>query len=283
MKSRKWMTRRTFLQYTIQGCILATVGNYARAGGEDEVIQTVRGPIRPEEFGFVLPHEHIMCDFIGADKTGAHRWNADEVVEVMQPYLESIRKLGVTGFVDCTPAYIGRDPEILARLSKATNIHMVTNTGFYKEPYLPGYAFEETADQLAARWIHELREGIGDTAIKAGFIKIAVNPGRLIPIQQKIVRAAARAHKATGAIIASHTGHGIAALEEIDILEEEGVHPRHLIVVHADSEKDEQYHHQIAQRGAWLEYDAVRSEASDRYLRMIRSIADAGYAEQLLI
>ena len=42
-------------------------------------ILTVRGPINPDELGATLPHEHVMVDFIGADKTGPQRYDPDEV------------------------------------------------------------------------------------------------------------------------------------------------------------------------------------------------------------
>lgn len=248
-----------------------------------QVIQTVRGPIAPNELGFTLPHEHVMCDFISAEQTGPHRWDQDEVVAVMQPYLEAIREQGIRGFVDCSPDYIARDPLLLARLSENTDLHIVTNTGLYKEPFLPAHAFTESADQLAARWTTEIREGIGDSGIKAGFIKIAVNPGPLIPIQQKIVRAAARTQLATGAVIASHTASGVAALEQLEILQEEQVDPDRFIFVHADSEMDERYHLQVAERGAWVEYDQLKEEEEQRYLRLIRNLVNAGYADQLLL
>ena len=247
------------------------------------VIQTVRGPISPESLGFALPHEHVMCDFIGAAETGPQRWDPDEVVAVMQPYLQRIRDLGVRGFVDCSPAFIARDPLVLRRLSEATGLHIVTNAGLYKEPFLPPYAFAESADQLADRWIAEIREGIGDTGIRAGFVKIAVNPGPLIPIQQKIVRAAARAQIATGAVVASHTASGVAALEQLDILEREGADPGRFIFVHADVETEERYHLQVAARGAWVEYDQLKQEEEARSLQLIRSMVDAGYSERLLI
>jgi len=247
------------------------------------VIQTVRGPIGPEELGFTLPHEHVMCDFIGANQTGPHRWDRNEVVQVMEPYLKAIHALGVRSFVDCSPKFIARDPLVLARLAEGTGLHILTNAGLYKEPFLPPYAFEESADQLAARWAKEIQETIGDTGIRAGFIKIAVNPGPLIPIQQKIVRAAARTHRNTGAVIASHTASGLAALEQLEILEEEGVDPDRFIVVHADTEPDERYHLRIAERGAWVEYDQLREEEEERHLRLIRMMVDAGRAEQVLI
>ncbi len=70
---------------------------------DNSFIQTVQGRIKPDQLGITLPHEHIMVDFIGADKVSRDRYNADEVFEVMLPYLKEIRALGVTGFVECTP------------------------------------------------------------------------------------------------------------------------------------------------------------------------------------
>jgi phosphotriesterase-related protein len=250
---------------------------------ETRTIQTVQGAIPADTLGLTLPHEHIMCDFIGAEKTGKHRYNADEVVEVMTLYLKEVHDLGAKSFFDCTPMFIGRDVEILARLSKATGINIVTNTGLYKEPFLPQYAFEVSADGLAERWVKEYEEGIEGAAIKPGFIKIAVNPGALIPVQQKIVRAAAKTHQATGLTIASHTGHGPAALETIDILESEQVAPENFIVVHTDSEPNHEYHLQIAKRGAWVEYDAIGRKPPEQHLEWIASLLDAGYEDQLLL
>ncbi|MGQ9514712.1 MAG: hypothetical protein ACUVTL_06655 [Thermoproteota archaeon] len=92
-------------------------------------IRTVLGDISPEKFGLALVHEHIMCDFIGADKVGKERYDPKEVYEVMLPYLEEIGGLGVTGFVDCTPAFLGRDVQLIADLAKASKIYILTNTG----------------------------------------------------------------------------------------------------------------------------------------------------------
>lgn len=257
------------------------------ANGEKEkltrIIRTVLGDIPADEFGIALAHEHIMCDFIGAEKTGKQRYNPDEVFEVILPYLKGIKELGIKSFVDCTPMFIGRDPEILARLSKATGLNILTNTGLYKEPFLPQYAFDMSAGQLAEIWIKEIEDGIEDTGVKAGFVKIAVNPGNLIPIQKKVVRAACITHKATGAIVASHTANGVAALEEIDIFEDEKVDPNKLIVVHADAEKEQSYHFEMAKRGAWVEFDGVSPNSADREIKIIRDMLDKGYEDRLLI
>ena len=180
------------------------MGASARAAGEPSTdlrgkILTVRGPIEPDDLGLTLPHEHVLVDFIGADQVGPHRYDAIEVKRIMTPYLAALVEQGITGFIDCTPNFLGRDPMILRDLSEHTGLHILTNTGLYKEPYLPDYVFSQSADELAESWTDEILYGIGETGIKAGFIKIAVFPEPLKPVQQKIVRAAARTHNQTGA------------------------------------------------------------------------------------
>ena len=278
------LERRRFLK-TLAALSVSTL--VAGCGEQSEpsaaTIMTVLGPIPASDLGKTLPHEHIMVDFIGADQTGPHRWDDNEVFETMLPYLQAIRDQGVQAFFDCTPAYLGRDVEILARLSRATGLHIITNTGFYKEPYLPQRVFESDADAIAREWIAEWQQGIDGTPIKPGFIKIAVHRELLKPTQEKIVRSACRTHNATGLTIACHTGHGPAALQMLDILQEEGTPAHALIVVHANSEKDVTFHIKIAERGAWVEYDNIGSWEPQKHIDLIQTMLDKGYGDQLLL
>lgn len=245
-------------------------------------IQTVRGPIDAADMGPTLTHEHILVDFIGAEEVSPDRYDPDEVFEVMLPYLKDLKAAGIQTLFECTPDYLGRDPALLKRLSLASGLHIVTNTGWYKDPFLPPFAHEATAEEIAAKWIEEATEGIGPEKIRPGFIKIAVNPGDLIEVQRKIVRAAALTSKATGLTIASHTGHGGAALQELDILEEVGVEPSRLVVVHSDGEPDQELHWRIAERGAWLSYDGIREGNAETKLSLVLE-ALKRYPDQLLI
>jgi phosphotriesterase-related protein len=246
-------------------------------------IQTVRGPIAPEDLGPTLIHEHLIVDFIGAEQTGPHRWQQDEVIARMLPYLLEIKAQGITGFGDCAPMFLGRDPVLLRRLSELADMHIITNTGQYKEPHLPAYAFQLSAEELAATWIQEWREGIGDTGIRPGFIKIAVNPGPLLPIQRKIVRAAALTHLATGLTVASHTGHAVAAQESLDIAEEVGMPLDRYIVVHADGIPDLTDHQRLADRGAWLEYDGLGGRPLAEHLALVEAMLAYGAVDQMLL
>jgi phosphotriesterase-related protein len=246
-------------------------------------IRTVLGDISPDGLGFTLAHEHVLCDFIGADKVSRERYDPQEVLRIMLPYFGEIMGLGVRGFVDCTPAYLGRDAQLLANLSRATGINILTNTGLYKEPYLPPYAFECSIDGMAERWTLEIDEGIDGTIVKAGFIKIAVNPGDIVPVQQKVVRAAARCSLSTGAVIACHTGEGRAAIQLLKIVEDEGLDPDRLIVVHCDAIEDLKYHAEIARHGSWIEYDGISEENADRTLGSIDFAIKNGFEGNILL
>jgi phosphotriesterase-related protein len=246
-------------------------------------IETVRGRIDPSEMGLTLIHEHVMCDFVGASETGPHRWDREAVTARMLPYLRAIAERGVRTFVDCSPRYIGRDPVLLQTLSRLANVHMVTNTGFYKEPFLPEWAMDVRAEELAEHWMAEWQHGIEGTGIRPGFIKIAVNPGPLVPVQQRIVRAAALTHLATGLTVASHTGHAGAAIESLDIVESAGMDPARYIIVHANSMRDIAAHDALAARGAWLEYDGLGAESAAWHADLVVHALERGYGGQVLL
>jgi phosphotriesterase-related protein len=185
-------------------------------GTHPQFVQTVLGPVPPDRMSVTLAHEHVMVDFIGAAGITRDRYRPDEVFQVAQPHLQRIKELGCQTLVECTPAYIGRDPELLRRLALATGLNILTNTGYYgagKNKYLPEHALTESAEQLSARWIREAKEGIEGTGIRPGFMKIGVDAGPLSEVHRKLVSAAARSHWATGLTIAAHTGNGVAALE----------------------------------------------------------------------
>ncbi len=249
-------------------------------------VQTVQGVIRSVDMGITLPHEHILVDFIGAESVSPDRYDAEEVFRVALPHLQQLYKLGCRTLVECTPAYLGRDAALLQRLSKASGLQILTNTGYYSAvggKYLPSHAFSETATQLSARWVREWAAGIDGTGIKPGFIKISVDKAPLKEYSQKIVKAAALTHLQTGLTIAAHTGNGAAALEEIEILRSNGVKESAFIWVHAQNEKDAKVHQEMARRGAWVEFDGLNAENIEDYLQYVQSMRKAGLLQNTLL
>ena len=107
-------------------------------------------------------HEHVLVDFIGAAEVSPARYDADDVFTRALPFLRQAKALGCATLVECTPAYLGRDPRLLRRLAEASGLHILSNTGYYganKDKHLPPHAFTETPQQLAARWIRECEHG----------------------------------------------------------------------------------------------------------------------------
>ena len=175
------------------------------------LVQTVTGPIAAARLGLTLMHEHVLVDFIGADQVSPQRYDANHAFTTVLPHLLQARQHGCATLVECTPAYLGRDVTLLKRLSEASGLHILSNTGYYgaaKDKHLPRFAFTESAEQLAARWTREFEQGIDGTSIKPAFMKIGVDEAPLSDVDRKLVRAAAitsRSHRADDRL--SH-GHG---------------------------------------------------------------------------
>ncbi len=261
------------------------VASAERAAAEGRWIQTVKGKIPAADLGRTLAHEHVLVDFIGAEQVSPTRYDADEVFRVALPHLKQARELGARALVECTPAFLARDPALLVRLSEASGLHVLTNTGLYgarKNIFLPAYAHAESAEQLAARWIAEARDGIGNTGVRPGFIKSGVDAEPVLsPVQRKLIAAAALTHAATGLTIAVHTGRG-PGLEQLDVLTEHGVGAEAWVWVHAQGAKDEDLI-AAAERGAWISCDGLNRNSVTRHLHLCREFKRRGQLGRVLL
>jgi phosphotriesterase-related protein len=255
-------------------------------GKEKEIVMTVNGPIDAQKMGFTLTHEHVMADFIGAGQSSKNRYNADEVFEIALPYVKEAKTKGIDTFIDCTPAYLGRDANILKRLSDAVGINMLTTTGYYgavNEKFVPQHAYSETAQQLADRWISEWNHGIEGTTIKPGLIKTSTDKGPLTPMQRKLIQAAGITHLATGLTIAVHSGNGDAAFEQLEILKEQGVSPSARIWVHAQNETNKEMHIRAGKLKTWVSFDGVNPETLQANLDHLKTMKENNLLEQVLV
>lgn len=252
---------------------------------EQSKIITVTGEIHASAIGKTLHHEHLLVDFIGADSTGYHRWNRDSVIEKVLPYLLEIKNLGYKTLVECTPAYLGRNPLLLKQLSEKSGIQIITNTGYYSAvggKFIPKHGFTESAQQLADRWIAEAKKGIEGTGIYPGFIKIAVERAPLQEINRKVVEAACIAHKATGLTIMSHTGLAVPAFQELEILNQYGVSPTAFIWTHANNEKDWDKIVEAAKMGVWIAFDKFEQNETENFSEFAVLMKKEGLLNRLL-
>jgi phosphotriesterase-related protein len=229
-----------------------------------------------------LVHEHVLVDFGGVVTPGS--FDPEEVFRLALPKLKEAKALGCRRFLDCTPAYLGRNTPLLLRLEEASGIEIWTNTGIYgaaDRKAVPPHARTSSADLIASWFVSEWKKGI--SGVKPRFIKTAVANARLDELDRKLARAAAIASRETGLTIASHTGSGTAAIEELEILDAEKVRPEKFVWVHANSEKDHAYHEKVARAGAWVEFDGFREGKSDWQLECVRWMASKGFLDRTLI
>lgn len=257
-------------------------------------VMTVSGPIEPEEMGLALIHEHIMVDWIGADSTGYHRWDRDEIVARALPYLEEIKAYGATSFLDCTPAYLGRDPYVLKKLADLTGINIVTNTGYYgsgNNKYIPEGIMNASPKEMASHWIKEFKHGIEGSGIRPGFIKISVeDEENLSGIHKNLVKAAGLTHLETGMAIVSHTGSDSPAMAQIRVLKELGVSPSAFVWTHAQNGTMTGYL-QAAAHGAWISLDNIHDGPNEPdglgsiawFVKTLLELKNRGILDHILI
>jgi phosphotriesterase-related protein len=282
------ITRRRLLRLalTASGGVVASRTGLAAAAPAAGSVMTVLGPVPPSALGRALTHEHVLVDFAGADRVRPGTYDLDAAFRVALPHLQALRASGCTGFVDCTPAYLGRTPRLLARLSRASGLHIITNTGYYgagKDRYVPPHARDESAEALAERWTREWRSGIDATGVRPGFIKTGVDAAPLSGIDRKLVRAAALTHLRTGLTIASHTADTPGAVEQLELLEEAGVSPEAFIWVHAQNDWNLDSRVAAARNGTWIEVDDVSTATLDACVRRADDLRRAGVLDRLLV
>lgn len=249
---------------------------------------TVRGPVPPEKLGLMLPHEHLFSNF-GEDPAEPPVYDEPRLLEAVIPQARRVKELGCSAIADATAAWFGRSPRLLRIISQRTGLHVLTNTGYYgaaSDRYVPKHAFEESPAALAARWVREWREGIRETGIRPGFLKIGVDSGPLSDIDAKLIRAAALAHRESGLTIAVHTGgNPEAARQQMAILREEGVSPEAWIWVHANQAPpgEEAALEEAARAGVWVSLDGLDETSAGRHLELVLRLRKKGCLARLLL
>jgi phosphotriesterase-related protein len=290
------MHRRGVVQgiFGVAGSLFVGAGASARVL-RDEVlpdvvpqVMTVRGRMDAAAMGVTLVHEHILANFQTYDEWSKAPlpYDRGEVVKVILPRLQRLKRLGCRTFVDATAAYLGRDVILLELLSRESGLNILTVTGNYAafdNTHLPPWVFTETAEALAQRWFLEAMDGIDNTPVRPGLIKLGFNGGPLSEVERKLIRAGALTHKRTGLVIGAHTGPAVSAFEQLDVLDREGVHPSAWIWIHAQNEPDVANHIAAARRGAWIEFDGIDAKSMDRHVELVTRMRDEGLLDHVLV
>jgi phosphotriesterase-related protein len=256
-------------------------------------VQTVTGPCRPADLGITLMHEHLLIGWPGWQADGvAPGWDRAEDKRRCIDRMLEIKALGVASLVDPCPIDLGRDVEFAAEIAQGTGVHVICATGLYKEeagaaPYFKFRGpFSDSVSEMTEIFIKEINEGIGTTGIKAGVIKVASGPHQVTDYERSVLRAAAKAHLATGVPITTHTDEGTMGREQLAVLTEEGVDARHIMIGHSCGTADLRYHVDLLDQGATLGFDRFGLELlqPDRLrLASLIGLLGVGFEHQIVL
>src|SRR5436309_3944372 len=250
-------------------------------------IMTVRGPIVPEEAGLLLSHEHLLCDLWSIVRIYDGILD-DENLAITE--LMKYREAGGKTLVEVSSVGLGRNPQGLRRISKESGVHVVMGSGWYREEVYPAYVSELSTNELAEKIVQDITVGADGSDVRAGVIgEIGTERYHITPAQERVFRAAARAQRATGVSIWTHTTHfGELALEQIALLCEEGVRPDRIVISHLGDRFGSSCLQAIAEKMVYLEIDNI-GYRGDGYpddevrARNIMELIDQGYENQLLL
>ncbi|HXY44860.1 MAG TPA: hypothetical protein VEH29_11780 [Acidimicrobiales bacterium] len=259
-------------------------------------VETVLGPVEVATLGPMLMHEHVFVlstDYAQNYGPGAW-WDEEERVEHAIGKLRSLHAKGVTAIADPTVVGLGRYIPRIQRVAAAVPVRIVAATGLYTYgdlpfPYAnrgPGSMFGG-AEPMIGDFVRDLREGIADTGVRAGFLKCAVEHADVSPGVERVLRAVAKAHLETGAPITVHT----SSAEEtgryvIRVLTEEGADLTKVVIGHAGDSNDLAYLMELADTGALLGMDRFGIDFFNpmaERVRTVAALAARGYADRMVL
>lgn len=251
-------------------------------------IQTTTGTASPDALGRTLIHEHIMVGYPGWELDAkAPKFKRAEGMARAVDQMHELQSHGVRTFVDPCPMDLGRDAAFLAEVSQKSGMNIICTTGAYFEAEGNTYTFRHlSVEQITEIYIKEIEEGIGDTGIKAGAIKVATGAPQVSAYERKLVTAGARAAKATGVPIISHTQDGCCGQDQIDIVTGEGLSAERLVVGHSDGNADPEYHRALAARGAFVGFDRFgisMFQPDEVRVANVVKLVEAGHLERILM
>lgn len=244
---------------------------------------TVLGPVDAADLGITLTHEHLLLDLF--KRFQPHREFLLNDAELAARELQLFADAGGRTIVELTTPDLGRDPVGLVQIARQTGVNVVMCTGRYREPFYEPELWRLTAREISQLFVDEIEHGVD--GVRPGIIgEIGTHDPWLSPVEERVFRAAGRAQIATGLAISLHANASDVGLAQLDVLEEEGVDLRRVVVGHCDTHPFSDYHRAILRRGAWVEFDTIRGNfefETKRQLEQLRVLIDEGHIDRLLL
>lgn len=256
-------------------------------------IATARGPVDASELGRTLVHEHVFV----LDPEYQDNYpdtTEEELLAVAVKDLAELQSRGIDTIMDPTVLGLGRYIPRIQRVAEHTEITILVATGIYTMrdvPFQfrnrgPGLMIDEP-EMMTGLFVKDIQEGIGDTGVRAAFLKCAIDEPGLTPGVERVMRAVGRASAETGAPITVHTD----ALSETGlvaqaVLASEGVDLRRVIIGHSGDTTDLDYLMKVADQGSYLGMDRFGLRLSVSFedrVETVLALARRGYLDRIVV
>ena len=179
-------------------------------------------------------------------------------------------------------------------VSEQLQVHIVCSTGRYTEgmgqwTYLNLRSQSRIGDmtnELYDGFMQEITQGIGNSGVKPGVIKVATGLNCISTIEESVLRAAARAAKETGLPIITHTEDGTMGPEQAALLIGEGADPKRIMIGHMCGNPSLQYQMSVLDQGVNIAFDRFGIEMflPDKVrTAMLVGLLGTGYGERIML
>jgi phosphotriesterase-related protein len=258
------------------------------------LVNTVRGPVEPGDLGSTLMHEHVFVLSPEIEKTSAE-WDEMTVQAAAVERLRELKDSGIDTIVDLTVIGLGRFiPRIVTVADQVPDINIVAATGVYTYNDVPMYFHFQGPgtilggpEPMTELFVREIRDGIGDTGVRAGILKCATDTPGITPGVERVLRAVAQAHRRTGVPITTHTPTPPQpwGLEQQRILAEEGVDLSRVVIGHSGGTLDTEYHEALIANGSYLGFDhfGIATFSMAERIESVKVLCDHGHANRIVL
>jgi phosphotriesterase-related protein len=221
-------------------------------------------------------------------------------VAVAEDEVMRFKRAGGDTIVDATSVGIGRDPEALRSIARATGLNIIAGCGYYTGDTHPKDMDIRTVEQIKQEMLTDIRQGIDGTRIRAGVIGEIGTSVEILPNEKKALIAAAHVQAETGLAMHIHAyPWGIQGLAALEIARQHGARLEKVAIDHVDVEIDLNYCIELVKTGAFIEFDNLGKEyfidrrfrgfaggvfARDiERVRAIKQLIEAGFVRHLLL
>ncbi len=258
-------------------------------------VPTARGPVEADQLGWTLMHEHIFVKNPELEHNyPSPEWDEEGMHSTALAGMQALADRGIETLVDLTVIGLGRSIERIARVAESSPVKIVVAAGYYTQKDLPAFFHNhgpglhaDVPEPLVEMFVRDISEGISGTGIKAGMIKVVTDQWGITPDIERVMAAAAEAHRQTGVPITTHTNAAHkGGLEQQEFFKRHDVPLEHVVIGHCGDSTDLDYLRTLMDAGSPIGMDRfgmdIMADEGDR-IDTVVALCEQGYADRLTL